>query len=231
MSLAIIGGSGLARLPELDISRREIVRTPYGLPGAPLLFGKIGNQDIVFLSRHGKNHTIAPAEINYRANIWALHSVGVRRVIAVSAVSPVNTAFGDGDLVLPHDLLDYTHGRADSFQNGELPVVYTDFSEPYHAALRQHIGDTAQTLGIALHQQAVYACVQGARLPTQAELRRLQQDGADVYGMTGMPEAVLAREIGLEYATLCGVMAAERRLQGDTEHRAIAQIRALLCKL
>ncbi len=135
---AVIGGSGLTRIPELEITGRRIVRTPYGLPSAPLLTGRSGGRELVFLARHGLNHTLAPHEINYRANIWALKSLEVVGIIAVSAVTSLNSDWRSGSLVLPDDLIDYTSARsATFFENDNCGVVHTDFTEPYDAALRQ----------------------------------------------------------------------------------------------
>ena len=135
---AVIGGSGLTRIPELEITGRRIVRTPYGLPSAPLLTGRSGGRELVFLARHGLNHTLAPHEINYRANIWALKSLDVVGIVAVSAVTSLNSDWGAGSLVLPDDLIDYTSARsATFFENDNCGVVHTDFTEPYDAALRQ----------------------------------------------------------------------------------------------
>ena len=201
--LAIIGGSSLTKLPELSITDRKIVRTPYGLASSPVLSGKLGSQDIIFLARHGFAHTVAPHEINYRANIWALHSIGAEYIVAVSSVISINDRF---ELVLPDDLIDYTYGRKDTFFEGqEEPVVHTDFLEPYSAGLREKIAEHAQQHQMPLYTQAVYGCLQGPRWPTRAEIQRYRRDGVDVLGMTGMPEAVLARELGMKYAHFCGI--------------------------
>lgn len=204
--LAIIGGSGLAGLPELNVSRRQIVRTPYGQPESPLLFGRIGSIDVVFLVRHGLHNNTAPDQINYRANIWALHSVGVKQIVAVSAVSALHEQIEIGSLVLPHDLIDYSRNRADAFDEPAAAHGYLDFRQPYDEPLRQILSGLAQQHQRPLHTQAVYACVSGNRLPTRAEAQRMRRDGADVFGMSGMPEAQLARQLGMAYAHLCGVV-------------------------
>lgn len=204
--LAIIGGSGLAGLPELNVRHRQIVRTPYGLPESPLLFGNIGSIEVVFLMRHGLHNHTAPDQINYRANIWALHSVGVRRIVAVSAVSALHEDIAVGSLVLPHDLIDYSRNRAAAFD--EEPAAasgYLDFRQPYDEELRQRLSDLAQRQNAALATRGVYACISGNRLPTRAEAERMRRDGADMFGMSGMPEALLARQLGMAYAHLCGV--------------------------
>ncbi|SUA43842.1 S-methyl-5'-thioinosine phosphorylase [Neisseria zoodegmatis] len=204
--IAVIGGSGLTRLPELHINHRRIVRTPYGLTSSPLLFGKLGGSDIVFLARHGLSHSLAPHEINYRANIWALHSVGADSIISVASVAALSEDFEPGSLVVPDDLIDYTFNRSSTFFEGQSQeVVHIDFSFPYDNALRQAVLEHAASHGTPVYDKAVYACIQGPRLPTRAEVRRYRQDGADIIGMTGMPEAALARELGLPYVHLCGV--------------------------
>ena len=155
--LAIIGGSGLTKLPELEITERKIVRTPYGLTSSPILFGRLGRLDIVFLARHGFSHTIAPHEINYCANIWALHSLGVENIIAISSVVGINPDFENGSLVLPDDLIDYTYGRKDTFFEGqECPVVHTDFFNPYCNELRQKLLNITKAHNVPIYDSAVY---------------------------------------------------------------------------
>ena len=239
--LAIIGGSGLARLPELTITDRRIVRTPYGLTSSPILFGRLGGLDIVFLSRHGFGHTIAPHEINYRANIWALHSIGAENIIAVSAVTSINCELENGSLVMPHDLIDYTHGRKSTFFEGqEQAVVHTDFACPYSAELRTTLLEHVGSHGTYVYSEAVYGCTQGPRLATHAEVRRYRNDGVDVLSMTGMPEAVLARELNIGYAHFCGIIGMSCITNNgngrpdfcQTEsHQAIEKIRRLLIDL
>lgn len=205
--LAIIGGSSLVKLPVLDVTHRQIVRTPYGDPSCALTFGQIGSQQIVFIARHGYGNSIAPHEINYRANIWALHHVGARRVIAIGAVGGIRPDLPPGKLVIPDDIIDYTAGRKHTFFEGpDSPLVHCDFTRPYDEALRTQLLQAATAAGVAHAGAAVYACTQGPRLESVAEIRRLERDGADIVGMTGMPEASLAREMGLAYAHLCPVI-------------------------
>ncbi|MCE5359878.1 S-methyl-5'-thioinosine phosphorylase [Candidatus Igneacidithiobacillus taiwanensis] len=203
-SVGIIGGSGLTQLKNLEILHRRIIRTPFGEASGPLTFGVLNGQEVIFLARHGYGHTIPPHRINYRANIWALHHVGVSHVIAVTAVGGVSDAMQSGVLLVPDQLIDYTHGRPSTFfEGGEAQqVIHIDFSEPYCANVRQRLAQGAAAAGIALHQGGTYAATQGPRLETAAEIRRIERDGGDVVGMTGCPEAVLAREIGLCYAPL-----------------------------
>jgi len=202
----IIGGTGLTKLENLEIIRRQIVRTPYGDASQPLIFGKLSGVEVVFLARHGGGHTIPPHAINYRANIWALHSVGVKHLLAIATVGSIDMAFAPGDIVLPDQIIDYTHGRNNTYFDGvEKPVMHVDFTQPYSDKLRAACKKAASNIGQPLHDGAIYACVQGPRLETAAEITRYERDGASLVGMTGMPEAVLARELGIEYAALCPV--------------------------
>lgn len=241
--IAIIGGSGLTRLPEMNLSRRQIVRTPYGLPSATLLFGHIGKLEVVFLARHGLGHTIAPHEINYRANIWALHHIGAGSVISAASVYSLNEHLRPGSLVLPSDILDHSHGREHTFYQGEhQQVLHTAFDEPYDSGLKKMIVEAAAQLSEPLPTEAVYACVQGPRFPSKAEIRSLRRDGADVFGMTGMPEAILAKEMGMRYVHVCGIIGwapgmedtcatCTRSPVDEPEYQAINHIRTLLATL
>ena len=205
--LGIIGGTGLTQLRCLEISRREIARTPYGEASQPLVFGSLAGVEVVFLARHGAGHTIPPHAVNYRANMWALHAAGARSVLAIATVGGIDAQLNSGDVVLPNQLIDYTHGRKNTFHDGiELPVKHIDFTEPYSSQLRQACILAAANIKQPLVETGVYACVQGPRLETAAEINRLERDGATLVGMTGMPEAVLARELGLHYAALCPVV-------------------------
>ena len=203
-SVGIIGGSGLTKLKNLQIRHRRIIRTPFGEASGPLTFGVLNGQEVVFLARHGYGHTIPPHRVNYRANIWALHHVGVSHVIAVTAVGGITAAMQSGVLLAPDQLIDYTHGRPSTFfEGGEAQqVIHIDFSAPYCANVRARLRQGAATANIALHDGGTYAATQGPRLETAAEILRIERDGGDVVGMTGCPEAVLAREIGLCYAPL-----------------------------
>lgn len=204
--LAIIGGSGLTQLANLDLKRREIVRTPYDEPSGPLTFGLVAGKPVVFLARHGYGHTIPPHRVNYRANIWALKNAGATEVISVASVGGIRADLTPGVLVVPHQIIDYTWGRMNTFHDLEdRSVVHIDFTEPYDSRLRERLLTAAEAAGEAMTDGAVYAATQGPRLETAAEIDRLERDGADVVGMTGMPEAALAREIGLPYAAIAVV--------------------------
>jgi 5'-methylthioadenosine phosphorylase len=205
--IAIIGGSGLTQLANLEITARRIVRTPYGEPSGPLTFGRIGSKEAVFLARHGYGHTLAPHEINYRANLWALQAQGVTRVIAVATVGGISENLGAGTLALPDQIIDYTWGRPSTyFEGAEQPVTHIDFTYPYDEPTRQMVAAAAAAAGVALVAGGTYAAVQGPRLETKAEIDRLERDGATMVGMTGMPEAALARELKLAYAALTVVV-------------------------
>ena len=205
--LAIIGGSGLTQLAILEIERRQVVRTPFGEPSGPLIFGRIGGRQAVFLARHGYGHTIPPHLVNYRANIWALkHEAGAQHAISVASVGGIRKDLGPGTLVVPDQIIDYTWGRAATFfEGGDAGVVHIDFTQPYDAAIRHELLEAARSGGHAIVDGAVYAATQGPRLETAAEIDRLEGDGAHLVGMTGMPEAALAREQELPYAALCVV--------------------------
>lgn len=201
--LGIIGGSGLTQLANLDVSHREVVRTPYGDPSGAITFGQIGGHPAMFLARHGYGHTIPPHEVNYRANLWALHSKGATAIVSVASVGGIRANLSPGDLVVPHQIIDYTWGRRSTFHEGEgCTVTHVDFTEPYDRNLRQMILLAASDVGVPAHAAAVYAATQGPRLETAAEIDRLERDGCDVVGMTGMPEAVLARELSVPYAAI-----------------------------
>ena len=201
--LAIIGGSGLTQLANLDVSRREVIRTPYGEPSGPITLGEIGGSPVAFLARHGYGHTIVPHEVNYRANLWALWKQGALGIISVASVGSIRTDLKPGDVVIPHQIIDYTWGRKSTYHEGaDAKVVHVDFTEPYDRNLRQKLLDAAVAVGIPFSSSSVYAATQGPRLETAAEINRLERDGADVVGMTGMPEAVLARELGVPYAAI-----------------------------
>jgi 5'-methylthioinosine phosphorylase len=204
--LAIIGGSGLSQLGNLEVKQRKVSRTPYGEPSGALTFGRIADCDVVFLARHGYGHTIAPHEVNYRANLWALKDAGAGEVVSVVSVGGIRNDTWPGTLLLPHQIIDYTWGRPSTyFEGAGAPVNHIDFTEPYSQPLRARILKAAQAAGQPLVDRGVYAATQGPRLESAAEINRLARDGADMVGMTGMPEASLAREISLEYAAIAVV--------------------------
>lgn len=201
--IAIIGGTGLTSLQGLEITGREIIQTPYGEPSGILVRGNYCGQEVMFLPRHGPGHTIPPHKVNYRANIWALKEVGVSNVIAVNAVGGIRLDMEPGALVIPNQIIDYTWSRINTYFEDSLSnVVHVDFSEPYCNSLRQHLLDGAIQAGQDVIDGATYGATQGPRLETTAEIDRLERDGCHIVGMTGMPEAVLARELNLCYASI-----------------------------
>jgi len=203
--LAIIGGSGLSQLPGLVHSHWQLIRTPYGDPSAELAIGSLNGERVSFLARHGIGHTIAPHDINYRANVWALKSAGVSRIVSVVTVGGIGTQHSPGTLVVPHQLIDYTWGRRQTYFDDGQPVKHVDFTEPYSEDVRLAIIASARVCGEAVLPSGVYAVTQGPPLETSAEIDRLERDGADIVGMTAMPEAVLARELDIAYAAIAVV--------------------------
>jgi len=205
--LAVIGGSGLTELSSLQESQGNAVTTPYGAPSGAIMRGTIRGRAVMFLARHGEGHTIPPHEINYRANLWALKEEGATGIVAVASVGGVRADLGPGVLVVPHQIIDYTWGRPSTyFEGGGVPVTHVDFTHPYTEGLRQQILAAARNAGETVLDGGVYAATQGPRLESAAEIDRLERDGADVVGMTGMPEAALARELALDYAAIAVVV-------------------------
>lgn len=216
--LAIIGGSGFSQLQNAVVVESREVSTPYGQPSAPLLFCKQGATDLIFLSRHGAEHAIAPHCINYRANIYALKDAGVSKIIALAAVGGINPDFPARSIAIPHQIIDYTANRQHTFYDGRVvahsdvgnSVHHIDFTEPYDPPLRvrliQAAQQVAQHTAIQFNSSGVYAVTQGPRLETAAEIDRLERDGADIVGMTAMPEAALAKELNIGYASIALVV-------------------------
>lgn len=200
---AIIGGTGLTQLDGLSMKALLNPETPYGAPSAGIVQGEYVGREVLFLARHGHPHRIPPHQVNYRANLWALKHAGAEAVIAVNAVGGITAGMGTGQLVVPHQVIDYTQGRIGTFFEGELDhVTHIDFSHPYDEPLRQKLLDALRRAGHAHSDYGVYGCTQGPRLETVAEIARMERDGCDIVGMTGMPEAALARELNLPYAAL-----------------------------
>lgn len=199
--IGVIGGTGLSEPKFLSDVQKQQVSTPYDQQKVQILTGSLQGKTVAFLARHGRGHKVPPHRVNYRANLWALHSIGVRAVIGVNAVGGIHSETGPGKLAVPDQIIDYSWGREHTyFADGLDAVTHIDFTHPYDAQLRQLLIDAAQ--GRALWPQGVYGCTQGPRLESGAEVQRLLRDGCDMVGMTGMPEAALARELGLAYACL-----------------------------
>ncbi len=199
--LAIIGGTGLTSIDEMQIISNETVATPYGAPSSSLVTGKLANKEIIFLARHGNDHTIPPHKINYRSNIWALKSVGVTDVIAVGAVGGIHEDIPPGRIAIPDQIIDYTYSRKHTyFEDNLSEVTHIDFTHPYNEQLRKKLLQAVIDCNLDAYNEGVYGATQGPRLETAAEIWRMQKDGCDMVGMTGMPEASLSKELGLNYA-------------------------------
>lgn len=202
--IAVIGGTGMNQWPGLEIERRHAVQTPYGRPSADLLEGRVYGVNAFFLARHGEGHKIPPHAINYRANLHALQAAGVGQVIAIAAVGAIAPWFVPGTVAVPDDVLDYTWGREHTYSDGSpgASLNHVEFTQPYTPLLTQALVEAAGAAGVALAGRGVMGVTQGPRLESAAEIRRMRQDGCDMVGMTGMPEAALARELGMQYACL-----------------------------
>jgi len=236
--LAIIGGTGLTAIDELAILSSELVETPFGKPSAPLIKGELAGKEVVFLARHGEDHTIAPHKINYRANIWALNNIGVTEVLAVAAVGGIHKDIPPEKIAIPDQIIDYTYDRKHTYFEAESSeVTHIDFTQPYSEKLREILCLAAESKAINVYKGGCYAATQGPRLETAAEVSRLKKDGCDIVGMTGMPEASLAKELEIDYACCAlsvnwaaGINSAEITMQEIELHVAngMAQVKQLL---
>lgn len=205
--VGVIGGTGLTTLNGLQITGQHDVTTPWGDPSSCLSEGVIGGQKVMFLARHGDPHRIPPHRVNYRANLQALYDAGVRTIVGVNAVGGIHPEMGPARVVIPHQLIDYTWGRASTFFEDNLEhTTHIDFTDPYSESARQILLDAAKKEALSVSGFGVYAATQGPRLETAAEVRRLENDGCDLVGMTGMPEAVLAAELNMNYVCLALVV-------------------------
>ena len=203
IDLAVVGGTGLYRFPGLEDIERHHVDTPYGKPSGDIVVGTVGTRRVAFMARHGETHSIAPHRINYRANVWSLHRLGAKRIVGVNAVGGIREDMGPRVIAIPDQIIDYTSGRLTSFCDvDDAEVKHIDFSEPYSASLRVALIAAAASAGVAVVDGGCYGATQGPRLETRAEIARMRRDGCDLVGMTGMPEAALARELELAYACL-----------------------------
>ncbi|MCP4128979.1 MAG: S-methyl-5'-thioinosine phosphorylase [Gammaproteobacteria bacterium] len=239
--LVIIGGSGFTRMESLEITRREVVSTPYGEPSSPLIHGMFNGIEIIFLPRHGAGHTIPPHKINYRANIWAIKHIEADYVVGMATVGGIRDDMTPGSIAVPDQIIDYTWGRGHTFFENDLAqVTHIDFTEPYCNDLRISLIKAAEAAGLEIIRSGTYGATQGPRLETAMEINRMQNDGCDIVGMTGMPEAALARELGLCYAH-CSVVANQAAGRGDSPitmedieanmQNGMSKIYALLLKL
>ncbi len=215
--IAIIGGTGLTEIPGLEIVKREVMHTPYGEPSGVLTIGNLYGREVVFLARHGYSHRIPPHMINYRANIWALKDHGITHIIAFAVTGGIRADMKPPKIVIPHQIIDYTYGRQQTFFEKDLSEVrHIDFSQPYCPELRAKICAATEKAGVDSINEGVYAAMQGPRLETAAEIDKLERDGCDIVGMTGMPEAVLAKELEMSYAAI-SVVANPAAGRGDEE--------------
>lgn len=220
--LGVIGGSGLYDLNGLKVLEEKLPSTPFGEPSSPIIVGEVDGKKVAFLARHGRDHSYPPHLIPYRANMWALKEVGVSRVLAVSAVGGINRLLEPGDFVVIDNFIDLTKRRESTYYEGRFSVqvvgkdrasellnskrvVHVDVTEPYCPQMRSLLIELLEEMGERYHLRGVYACTEGPRFETPAEIRLLESLGADVVGMTGYPEVVLARELGMCYASLCVV--------------------------
>ena len=203
IDLAVIGGTGVYTLAALAEVETRTVQTRFGAPSGPLRIGRLGESTVAFLARHGEGHSIPPHRINYRANLAALKEAGATRVLALNTVGGITDAFGPRVLACPDQLIDYTWGRISTLcEEPGSEVLHVDFGDPYTPSLRAEVMAAATRAGVAVVDGGCYGATQGPRLETRAEIARMRRDGCDLVGMTGMPEAGLARELGLDYASL-----------------------------
>ena len=202
--IGLIGGTGIDKIKDVEILRQDDINTPYGKPSEKLSFLSYDKHEFIFLPRHGESHSIPPHKINYRANIWALKKLGVEQVFSIATVGAIDRKVKPGDIVIPDQIIDYTYGREHTFFDGDLkPVEHIDFTYPFSEELRLKVINLAKKIKINLIESGTYAAVQGPRLESAAEIDRYEKDGASIVGMTCMPEAALAKELGLEYFVIC----------------------------
>lgn len=219
--IGIIGGSSLQTLHGLKIERKAVVRTPFGTPSAPVIYGSLNGHSLAFLARHGLQHTIPPHLINYRANIWALRHIGCQDIFAFSAMCSITADIKVGEIVIPDQLIDYTWNRQSTFFNSQIDTVhYTEFDQPYAESTRQRLIAIAKQQDCGYQDSATYGITQGPRYETKAEIRRYRNDGCHLVGMTGMPEASLAQETNLNYA-VCGLVT--KQYTGDAPTQRLSK--------
>lgn len=226
ISLAVIGGTGVYKLAQLDDVSSHAVETRYGTPSGPVRVGTLLGQRVAFLARHGEGHSLPPHKINYRANLAALQQIGATRVLALNTVGGITEHFGPRVLACPDQLIDYTWGRISTLsEEPGSEVLHVDFGHPYTPILRSKVLAAAKVTGVRLQDGGCYGATQGPRLETNAEIARMRRDGCDLVGMTGMPEAGLARELGLDYACLA-IVANWAAGCGDGDEITMAEVLA-----
>jgi len=226
IALAVIGGTGVYKLAQLDDVSSHVVETRYGTPSGPIRVGTLLGQRVAFLARHGEGHSLPPHKINYRANLAALQQIGATRVLALNTVGGITEQFGPRVLACPDQLIDYTWGRISTLsEEPGTEVLHVDFGHPYTPMLRSKVLAAAKVTGVRLQDGGCYGATQGPRLETNAEIARMRRDGCDLVGMTGMPEAGLARELGLDYACLA-IVANWAAGCGDGDEITMAEVLA-----
>jgi len=226
ISLAVIGGTGVYKLAQLDDVQTHEVDTRFGSPSGPVRVGTLLGQRVAFLARHGEGHSLPPHKINYRANLAALQQIGAQRVLALNTVGGITEACGPRVLACPDQLIDYTWGRISTIcEEPGTEVVHVDFGHPYTPMFRSKVLAAARVTGVKVVDGGCYGATQGPRLETIAEIARMKRDGCDLVGMTGMPEAGLARELGLDYACLA-IVANWAAGCGDAQEITLAEVLA-----
>jgi 5'-methylthioadenosine phosphorylase len=228
--IGIIGGTGLYRMEALQVTQTRDVSTPFGPPSSPIVLGVLQGREVAFLARHGLHHDLLPGEINFRANIWALKSVGVRTVIGVSAVGSLREEIRPGDISLPSQYLDFTKGQRAATFFGRGMVAHISTAQPVCSATTALITRVARSVGTKVHENKTYACVEGPRLGTRAESFFLRGAGADLVGMTNVPEAFLAAEAQLGYCTISLATDYDCWLEDASQHVSADQVIALFHK-
>jgi 5'-methylthioinosine phosphorylase len=241
IDLAVIGGTGLYRLAALENEASFEGDTIYGAPSAPVRVGTIGGRRVAFLARHGEGHSVPPHLVNYRANLRRLADLGARRILAINAVGGITESFGPRVVAVPDQLIDYTWGRVSTIcEEPGTPVLHVDFGDPYTQSLRLAVLRAAHQTGMSVVDGGCYGATQGPRLESRAEIVRLRRDGCDLVGMTGMPEAGLAREMGLDYACIalvanwaagCGAPAEDTSAAEITLEEVLANVEAATAPL
>jgi 5'-methylthioinosine phosphorylase len=226
--MAVLGGSALPRLENFEILAIHNEDTPFGATSAPIFRGIFAGHEIFFLDRHGSDRKTAPHKINYRANIWALHQLGVGKIIGLSNVGGIRSDMTPGYFAFPDQLLDYTNNRANSFYEEDFDFSrHIDFSKPFSAELHHQLVEAAQSLGLNFTEAATYGVTQGPRFETIAEINRMERDGCDIVGMTAMPESALARELEIQYAIIA-IVASKAAGRSDGLNVDISDIHAVV---
>lgn len=205
VALAVIGGSGLYALPKFQLIETRDVETPYGATSGPVRIGTLHGKIVAFLARHGEGHSLPPHRVNYRANLFALNTLKPASVLAINTTGGITPACPPRALVLPDQVIDYTHGRESTFWDGAGKMLHAEFGDPYSARLRNALLEAGRKASVDLVDGGTYGATQGPRFESRAEIARMRRDGCDLVGMTGMPEATLARELGMDYACLSPV--------------------------